>query len=151
MVMSQSINAFYLTRRSWQLLAVCFPSSSWILTRGRYIHCELIFFCLQPGSFDLVASVVYELNNQLHKSVFYNGTLEVVEASGFVSGETLFLVTLGLGLLGLLGMWVYAQVQRISKVVVPLSLAKKICVPAWSPAKLASNSPCSSFILSRPR
>ena len=59
-----------------------------------------------------MASVVYELNNQLHKSVFYNGILEVVEASGFVSGETLFLVTLGLGLLGLLGMWAYAQVQR---------------------------------------
>ena len=53
--------------------------------------------------------MVYELNNQLHKSVFYNGILEVVEASGFVSGETLFLVTLGKGLLGLLGMWVYAH------------------------------------------
>ncbi|KAH8947579.1 hypothetical protein BDL97_11G049800 [Sphagnum fallax] len=70
---------------------------------------------LQPGSFDLVASVVYELGEQLHKSVFYNGTVEVVEASGFVSGETVFLITLGLGLLGLLGMWVYSQVQRISK------------------------------------
>ena len=34
--------------------------------------------------------MVYELNNQLQKSVFYNGVLEVVEASGFVSGcETL--------------------------------------------------------------
>lgn len=95
--------------------------------------------------------MVYELNNQLHKSVFYNGTLEVVEASGFVSGETMFLVTLGLGLLGLLGMWVYAQVQRISKVVVPLSLTNNVCVPAWSPAKLASNLPCYSFILSRSR
>ncbi|KAH8940119.1 hypothetical protein BDL97_15G072500 [Sphagnum fallax] len=70
---------------------------------------------LQPGSFDLVASVVYELGEQLHKSVFYNGTVEVVEASGFVSGETVFLITLGLGLLGLLGMWVYSQVQRLSK------------------------------------
>ncbi len=71
---------------------------------------------MQPGSFDLVASVVYELGEQLHKSVFYNGTVEVVEASGFVSGETVFLITLGLGLLGLLGMWVYSQVQRLSKV-----------------------------------
>lgn len=70
---------------------------------------------LQPGTFDLVGSVFYELDNQLYKSVFYNGTVEVVEPSGFVSGETMFLVTLGLGLLGLLGMWAYAQVQKFSK------------------------------------
>jgi translocon-associated protein subunit alpha len=81
---------------------------------------------LQPGSFDLVASVVYELGEQLHKSVFYNGTVEVVEASGFVSGETVFLITLGLGLLGLLGMWVYSQVQRLSKV--HISIPEYECV-----------------------
>lgn len=74
---------------------------------------------LQPGTFDLVGSVFYELDNQLYKSVFYNGTVEVVEPSGFVSGETMFLVTLGLGLLGLLGMWAYAQVQKFSKVLLP--------------------------------
>ncbi len=81
---------------------------------------------MQPGSFDLVASVVYELGEQLHKSVFYNGTVEVVEASGFVSGETVFLITLGLGLLGLLGMWVYSQVQRLSKV--HISIPEYECV-----------------------
>lgn len=66
-----------------------------------------------------MGSVFYELDNQLYKSVFYNSTVEVVEPSGFVSGETMFLVTLGLGLLGLLGMWAYAQVQKFSKVLAP--------------------------------
>ena len=74
---------------------------------------------MQPGTFDLVGSVFYVLDNQLYKSVFYNGIVEVVEPSGFVSGETMFLVTLGLGLLGLLGMWAYAQVQKFSKVFAP--------------------------------
>eukprot|EP00249_Psilotum_nudum_P011041 c22933_g1_i1 orf=509-1333(-) len=70
---------------------------------------------LQPGGFALVASIMYEVDDQLHRSVFYNGTLEVAEAGGFFSGETLFLITLGLGLLGLCGMWIYGQFQRLSK------------------------------------
>ncbi|KAI5072767.1 hypothetical protein GOP47_0012873 [Adiantum capillus-veneris] len=70
---------------------------------------------LQPGSFALVASIFYEVDGTLHQSVFYNGTIDVTEPSGFLSGETLFLVTLGLGMLGLLGMWVYGQFQKISK------------------------------------
>lgn len=37
------------------------------------------------------------------------------EVSGFLSGETLFLVTLGLGMLGLLSMWIYGQFQKLSK------------------------------------
>lgn len=70
---------------------------------------------LQPGSFALVASILYEVDGNPYRSVFYNGTIEVTEASGFLSGETLFLVTLGLGMLGLLGMWVYGQFQKLSK------------------------------------
>lgn len=71
---------------------------------------------LQPGSFALVASILYEVDGSPYRSVFYNGTMEVTEASGFLSGETLFLVTLGLGMLGLLGMWVNGQFQKISKI-----------------------------------
>eukprot|EP00250_Pteridium_aquilinum_P005898 c15918_g1_i1 orf=123-959(+) len=70
---------------------------------------------LQPGSFALVASILYEVEGHPYRSVFYNGTIEVTEASGFLSGETLFLVTLGMGMLGLLGMWVYGQFQKLSK------------------------------------
>lgn len=70
---------------------------------------------LQPGNYALVASIFYEVNGSPYRSVFYNGTIEVTEASGFLSGETLFLVTLGLGMLGLFGMWVYGQIQKLSK------------------------------------
>jgi len=70
---------------------------------------------LQPGSFDLAGSILYEVDEQLFQTVFYNGTVEVVEASGILSIETVFLITLGLALLCLLGIWVYGQIQRFSK------------------------------------
>lgn len=70
---------------------------------------------LQPGAYDLVGTIVYEIENQLYQSTFYNGTIEVVEASGFLSIESVFLVTLGFALLGLLGLWIYGQVQNLSK------------------------------------
>ncbi|KAL2620415.1 hypothetical protein R1flu_000620 [Riccia fluitans] len=70
---------------------------------------------LQPGGFALVASIYYDTDEQPHKTVFFNGTIEVIEAHGFFSGETFFLLTLGIGLLSLAGMWVYGQVQRFSK------------------------------------
>lgn len=71
---------------------------------------------LQPGSFDLVASVVYEIEQQAYQNIFYNGTIEVAEAGGFLSVESVFLVTLGLALIGLLGLWAYGQIQQFSKV-----------------------------------
>jgi translocon-associated protein subunit alpha len=71
---------------------------------------------VQPGSYDLVGQVVYEVDGKAHKNVFHNGTIDVVEAGFFVKGETIFLLTLGLGLLGLLGMWAYSKVQEFIKV-----------------------------------
>ncbi|KAH9307562.1 hypothetical protein KI387_035473, partial [Taxus chinensis] len=70
---------------------------------------------LQPGSFDLVGSISYEVDEQLFQTVFYNGTIEVVEAGGVISIETVFLITLGLALVGLLGVWVHGQIQRFSQ------------------------------------
>ncbi|BBN15589.1 translocon-associated protein subunit alpha [Marchantia polymorpha subsp. ruderalis] len=70
---------------------------------------------LQPGGFALVASIYYDIDDQPHRTVFHNGTVEVIEAHGFFSGETLFLITLGMGLLGLGGMWLYGQAQKFSK------------------------------------
>lgn len=71
---------------------------------------------LQPGSFDLVGSIVYEIDQHPYQTVFYNGTIEVVEAGGFLSVESVFLITLGVALLGLFGLWAYGQIQQISKV-----------------------------------
>ncbi|KAA3462857.1 translocon-associated protein subunit alpha-like isoform X1 [Gossypium australe] len=70
---------------------------------------------LQPGTFDLVGTVVYEINQSPYQSTFYNGTIEVVEAGGFVNVESVFLVTLGISLLVLLGLWIHGQFKRISQ------------------------------------
>ncbi|KAB1997590.1 hypothetical protein ERO13_D12G033100v2 [Gossypium hirsutum] len=70
---------------------------------------------LQPGTFDLVGTVVYEINQSPYQSTFYNGTIEVVEAGGFVSVESVFLVTLGISLVVLLGLWIHGQFKRISQ------------------------------------
>lgn len=70
---------------------------------------------LQPGLFDLVGTIVYEIDQQLHQSVFYNGTIEVVESGGFLSIESVFLVTLGAALIGFFGIWAYGQIQHFSK------------------------------------
>ncbi|XP_043709378.1 translocon-associated protein subunit alpha-like [Telopea speciosissima] len=70
---------------------------------------------LQPGAFDLVGTIIYEIDQQPYQSTFYNGTIEVVEASGFLSIESVFLVTLGVALVGLCGLWMYGQIQSLSK------------------------------------
>ncbi|KAH7664785.1 Translocon-associated protein (TRAP) alpha subunit protein [Dioscorea alata] len=70
---------------------------------------------LQPGSFDLVGTIVYEIDQQLYQGTFYNGSIEVVEAGGFLSVESVFLVTLGAALIGIFGLWAYGQIQHFSK------------------------------------
>ncbi|KAI3824806.1 hypothetical protein L1987_06277 [Smallanthus sonchifolius] len=70
---------------------------------------------LQPGTFDLVGTITYEIDQHPYQNTFYNGTIEVTEAGGLVSVETVFLVSLGLALLVLLGLWVRTQLQFLSK------------------------------------
>ncbi|KAI8533127.1 hypothetical protein RHMOL_Rhmol11G0271900 [Rhododendron molle] len=70
---------------------------------------------LQPGTFDLVGTVIYEIDQNPYQSTFYNGTFEVTEASGPLSVESVFLFFLGIGLVGLLGIWIRSQIQHLSK------------------------------------
>ncbi|GAB2291980.1 hypothetical protein Dimus_026228 [Dionaea muscipula] len=70
---------------------------------------------LQAGTFDLVGIILYEIDQQPYQSTFYNGTVEVIEPSGFLSIETVFLVMLGLALLVALALWIQGQVQNLSK------------------------------------
>ncbi|KAM1453823.1 hypothetical protein FF1_003431 [Malus domestica] len=70
---------------------------------------------LQPGAFDLVGTIYYEIDQQPYQSTFYNGTIEVVEAGAMLSIESVFLVTLGCALLVLLGLWIHGQIQHLSK------------------------------------
>ncbi|XP_028765692.1 translocon-associated protein subunit alpha [Neltuma alba] len=69
----------------------------------------------QPGNFDLVGTIIYEIDTHPYQSTFYNGTIEVVEPSGFLSMESVFLVTLGAALLVLFGLWVHGRIQSLSK------------------------------------
>lgn len=84
---------------------------------------------LQPGSYDLVGHVVYELDGKVYRNVFHNGTIDVVEGGSFVKGETIFLSSLGLGLLGLLGMWAYSKVQEFIKVMVTSHVYVQLYLP----------------------
>ncbi|KAL1554361.1 translocon-associated protein subunit alpha-like [Salvia divinorum] len=70
---------------------------------------------LQSGEYDLVATIVYEINQQLYQSTFYNGTIEVSEPGGIFSVESVFLFSLGIALLGFLGFWIRGQIQNLSK------------------------------------
>ncbi|MQM08125.1 hypothetical protein Taro_040976 [Colocasia esculenta] len=70
---------------------------------------------LQPGSFDLVGTIFYDIEGHPFQSTFYNGTIEVVEAGGLFNIESIFLVTLGAALVGLFILWAYGQVQNLSK------------------------------------
>ncbi|KAL7002590.1 hypothetical protein U1Q18_003742 [Sarracenia purpurea var. burkii] len=70
---------------------------------------------LQPGTFDLVGTVLYDIDQNPYQSTFYNGTIEVAEAGGPLSVESVFLFCLGIALLGLLGLWIRNQIQNLSK------------------------------------
>ncbi|KAK4377349.1 hypothetical protein RND71_003645 [Anisodus tanguticus] len=70
---------------------------------------------MQPGSFDLVGTIVYEIDQNPYQSTFYNGTIEVTEPGGLLSVESVFLFCLGIALLGLLGFWIRGQIQNLSK------------------------------------
>lgn len=73
---------------------------------------------MQPGTFDLVGTIIYEIDNHPYQSTYYNGTIEVVEAGSLLSIESVFLITLGFALLVLLGLWIHGQIQHLSKVMI---------------------------------
>ncbi|KAL6494788.1 hypothetical protein OROGR_031588 [Orobanche gracilis] len=70
---------------------------------------------LQSGAFDLVGTIVYEIDQHPYQSTFYNGTIEVTEAGSIFSVESVFLFCLGVALLGLFGFWIRGQVRNFSK------------------------------------
>ncbi|XP_055815568.1 translocon-associated protein subunit alpha-like [Solanum dulcamara] len=70
---------------------------------------------MQPGSFDFVGTVIYEIDQNAYQNVFYNGTIEVTEPGGLLSVESVFLFCLGVALLCLLGFWIRGQIQNLSK------------------------------------
>ncbi|XP_051138427.1 translocon-associated protein subunit alpha-like [Andrographis paniculata] len=69
----------------------------------------------QSGTFDLVGTIVYEIDQYPYQNTFYNGTIEVAEAGDLFSVESALLAFFGIALIGLLGLWIRSQVQNLSK------------------------------------
>lgn len=70
---------------------------------------------LQSGAYDLVGTILYEIDQHPYQNTFYNGTIEVTEPGGMFSVESVFLFCLGVTLLILLGVWIRSQIQHLSK------------------------------------
>lgn len=70
---------------------------------------------LQSGAYDLVGTIVYEIDQHPYQSTFYNGTIEVTEVGAMLSVESVFLFCLAVALLALLGFWIQSQIQNFSK------------------------------------
>ncbi|CAN0910122.1 Translocon-associated protein subunit alpha [Linum grandiflorum] len=70
---------------------------------------------LQAGTFDLVGTIIYEIDQQPYQSTFYNGTVEVIEVGGLLSMESVLLITLGTALVILFGIWIQSQIQNLTK------------------------------------
>ncbi|KAK7311551.1 hypothetical protein RJT34_09769 [Clitoria ternatea] len=65
----------------------------------------------QPGTFDLVGTIVYGIDQHPYRKTFHNGTIEVVKTGAFLCVEFAFFITLGVALLVLLILWVRGQIQ----------------------------------------
>lgn len=72
-----------------------------------------------------MGTIVYEIDQHPYQSTFFNGTIEVVEPSGVLSMESVFLVTLGLALVVLAGLWIQSRLQNLSKVLQFILTLKK--------------------------
>ncbi|XP_027353875.1 translocon-associated protein subunit alpha-like [Abrus precatorius] len=86
-----------------------------VSTQATFQYIFAVSKYLQPGTFDLVGTIVYEIDHHPYQNTFYNGTIEVAEAGVFLSMESVFLVTLGAALLVLLGLWIRGQIQHLTK------------------------------------
>ncbi|MCD9558379.1 hypothetical protein HAX54_015732 [Datura stramonium] len=82
---------------------------------------------MQPGSFDLVGTIIYEIDQNAYQNVFYNGTIEVTEPGGLLSVEVCFscfvLVSLSLAFLGSGYVVRYKIYQRAPKAKVEVGTA----------------------------
>ncbi|KAL3621308.1 hypothetical protein CASFOL_036220 [Castilleja foliolosa] len=70
---------------------------------------------LQSGTYDLVGTIVYEIDQQPYQSTFYNGTIEVTEEGGMFSVESVFMFCLAVAIIVLLGFQIRTKIQQFSK------------------------------------
>lgn len=84
-------------------------------SQGTYSYVFTPERLLQPRDFVVTVVARYTVGGVPHASAAFNGTVELVEPRGVIAGESVFLASLLLGLLGLGGMWGYSQLQKLSK------------------------------------
>ncbi|ESQ50872.1 hypothetical protein EUTSA_v10022826mg [Eutrema salsugineum] len=70
---------------------------------------------LQAGAFDLVGTIIYEIDGKPYQSTFYNGTIEVVEDGPLFRMESVFLCGLLLLVITLLIIYIQNNMKHLTK------------------------------------
>lgn len=77
---------------------------------------------VQAGAFDLVGTIIYEIDGKPYQSTFYNGTIEVVEDGPLFRMESVFLSGLLIFVIVLLAIYIQNGLKHMTKVH-PISLS----------------------------
>lgn len=70
---------------------------------------------LEAGAFDLVGTIVYEMDGKPYQSIFYNGTIEVVEDGPLFRMESVFLSGLLISLIVVLIIYIQNGLRHMTK------------------------------------
>ncbi|XP_010516548.1 PREDICTED: translocon-associated protein subunit alpha-like [Camelina sativa] len=70
---------------------------------------------LQAGAFDLVGTIIYEIDGKPYQSTFYNGTIEVVEDGPLFRMESFFLSGLLIFVIVLLALYIQNCLKHMTK------------------------------------
>lgn len=71
---------------------------------------------MQAGAFDLVGTIVYEMDGKPYQSIFYNGTIEVVEDGPLFRMESVFLSGLLISFIVVLIIYIQNGLRHMTKV-----------------------------------
>lgn len=83
---------------------------------------------MQAGAFDLVGTIIYEIDGKPYQSTFYNGTIEVVEDGPLFRMESVFLSGLLISVIIVLIIYIQNGLRHMTKVreIHPISLSYRI-------------------------
>ena len=70
---------------------------------------------LQAGAFDFVGTIIYEIDGKPYQSIFYNGTIEVVEDGPLFRMESVFLSGLLIFVIAFLAIYIQNVLKHMTK------------------------------------
>uniref|UniRef100_A0A1J3I0Z1 Translocon-associated protein subunit alpha n=1 Tax=Noccaea caerulescens TaxID=107243 RepID=A0A1J3I0Z1_NOCCA len=70
---------------------------------------------LQAGAFDLVGTIIYEIDGKQYKNTFYNGTIEVVEDGPLFRMESVFLIGLLISIIIVVTIYIQNSLKHMTK------------------------------------